>query len=187
MMSRIDMVDSDSQDEILQPVFERLKQRWGAVLHLYRVLGWSPPLVKAWGAFAWSLRFEVQASRKLRELLVIHIAQQLGARYEYGHHMQMALDEGISQAQIAALPRWKESESGLFAPDEQLMLQLGDELALSPGASAGTMAALKARFSHRDLMEILVTGAYYCAVARVVNSLDLQLEPGHEELRARDI
>jgi len=185
-MTRIEMVDSDSQDEILKPVFARLKQRWGAVLHLYRVLGWSPPLVKAWGAFAWSLRFEVKASRKLRELLVIHIAQQLGARYEYGHHMQMALDEGITEAQIAALPRWKEG-SALFAPDEQLMLRLGDELALGPGASAETMAALKARFSHSDLMEILVTGAYYCAVARVVNSLDLDLEPGHEDLRARDV
>ncbi|MDB5998589.1 MAG: hypothetical protein JWP52_288, partial [Rhizobacter sp.] len=183
-MTRLEMVDEDSQDADVKPVFERLKKRWGAVLHLYRVLAWSPPLVKAWGAFAWSLRFEVQAPRKLRELMVIHIAQQLGARYEFEHHKHMAIDEGVSQAQVAALASWR--ESGLFDADEQLMLALGDELAFGPGASAPTMEALKKRFSHRDLMEILVTGAYYCAVARVVNSLDLDLEPGHENLRARD-
>jgi 4-carboxymuconolactone decarboxylase len=183
-MTRIEMVNGDSQDAVLMPVFKRLKERWGAVLHLYRVLGWSPPLVKAWGAFAWSLRFEVQAPRKLRELLVIHIAQQLGARYEYAHHRQMALDEGINAAQIADLPNWKKST--LFDPDEKLMLLLGDELALGPGASAETMQALRARFSNQDLVEILVTGAYYCAVARIVNSLDLDLEPGHEDLRARN-
>src|SRR4051812_33264752 len=99
-MTRLQMVDENSKDEILKPVFTRLRERWGAVLHLYRVLGWSPSLVKAWGAFAWALRFEVQASRKLRELMVISIAQQLGARYEFEHHRHMAIDEGISEAQV---------------------------------------------------------------------------------------
>jgi alkylhydroperoxidase family enzyme len=184
-MTRLEMVPADTAHPDIAPVFERLKKRWGTVLHLYRVLAWSPPLVKAWGAFAWSLRFEVKASRRLRELMVIHIAQQLGARYEFGHHSHMAEDEGISAAQIEALPRWR--ESNLFSPDEQLMLRLGDELALGPGASEATMAELKQRFPKDELMEILVTGAYYCAVARVVNSLDLDLEPGHEHLRARDV
>lgn len=183
-MTRIAMVNEDSQDEILKSVFGRLKERWGAVLHLYRVLGWSPPLVKAWGAFAWSLRFDAKASRRLRELLVVHIAQQLGARYELEHHKHMALDEGFTEPQLTALADWR-NNGPLFDADEQLMLRLGDDLAQGAGASAETMEALKARFDNRDLMEILVTGAYYCAVARVVNSLDLDLEPGHETLRAR--
>ena len=184
-MTRLPMVDADSRDPLLQPVFERLKQRWGTVLHLYRVLGWSPPLVKAWGAFAWSLRFELNVPRRLRELMVIHIAALLGARYEYGHHVHMAMDEGISAEQVAALSGWR--TSGLFTPDEQLMLRLAEELANGPGASAATMKDLQARFGESDIVELLVTGAYYCAVARVVNSLDLDLEPGHEHLRARDV
>lgn len=183
-MTRLDMVPADTLDPDVAPVFDRLNKRWGTVLHLYRVLAWSPSLVKAWGAFAWALRFEVKASRRLRELMVIHIAQQLSARYEYAHHSHMAADEGISAAQIEALPRWR--DSGLFEPDEQVVLRLAEELALGSGASAATMAALKARFSNAEIMEILVTGAYYCAVARVVNSLDLDLEPGHEHLRARN-
>jgi len=183
-MTRLPMVDADSRDPVLQPVFERLKKRWGAVLHLYRVLGWSPPLVKAWASFAWSLRFELGASRRLRELMVVRIAQLLNARYEYAHHVHMALDEGISAEQIAALSGWQSSP--LFDAQERLVLGLGDELATGPGASASTMKELQSRFSESDIMELLVTGAYYCAVARVVNSLDLDLEPGHEQLRARD-
>ncbi len=127
----------------------------------------------------------MQASRRLRELLVVHIAQQLGARYEFEHHKHMALDEGFTEPQLAALSDWR-GKLSLFNADEQLMLRLGDDLAQGAGASAETMQALKARFDNRDLMEILVTGAYYCAVARVVNSLDLALEPGHEALRARN-
>ena len=183
-MTRLQMVPVDTQDPDVAPVFERMKKRWGTVLHLYRVLAWSPPLVKAWGAFAWSLRFEVKASRRLRELMVVHIAQQKAARYEMEHHTHMALDEGFTPAQLEALPRWR--DSGLFTADEQLVLQLGDELVQGRGASAATMEALRRRFGEGELMEILVTGAYYCAVAQVVNSLDLDLEPGHEHLRARN-
>ena len=184
-MTRMEMLEPDSGDPVVKPVFERLKQRWGVVLHLYRLLGWSPLLVKAWAQFAWSLRFEVAASRRLRELLVIHIARHLGARYEYVHHVAMAQEEGITREQIDALPHWR--ASGLFDADELLILQLGDELALGPGASAGTMVALQERFTKSDVMELLVTGAFYCGVARVVNSLDLDLEPGHEDLRPRDV
>lgn len=184
-MTRMEMLDPDSTDPVVRPVFERLKQRWGVVLHLYRLLAWSPLLVKAWAQFAWSLRFEVAASRRLRELLIIHIAGHLRARYEYVHHVGMARDEGITQEQIEALPQWL--GSGLFDANERLILQLGDELALEPGASAETMTALQERFTKSDLMELLVTGAYYCGVARVVNSLDLDLEQGHEDLLPRDV
>lgn len=183
-MTRLKMVDADSADPVLQPVFERLKKRWGTVLHLYRVLGWSPPMVRAWGAFAWSMRFELDASRRLRELLIVRIAGLLKARYEYVHHVHMAMDEGITQAQVDALDGWR--ESNLFSPDERLVLQLADELALQPGASASTMEGLRSRFGETHLMEILVTGAYYCGVARVINSLDLDLEPGSEHLRPRE-
>lgn len=184
-MTRLPMVEADSRDPVLQPVFERLEKRWGVVLNLYRVLGWSPPLVKAWGAFAWSLRFDLGVSRRLRELMVVRIAEVLSARYEYEHHVHMALDEGISAEQMAALSGWQ--GSALFGDRERLVLQLAEELASGPGASAATMKALQGRFSESDIMELLVTGAYYCAVARVVNSLDLDLEPGHAQLRARNI
>jgi 4-carboxymuconolactone decarboxylase len=184
-MTRLPMVDPDSNDPVLKPVFERLKKRWGAVLNLYRLLGWSPLLVKAWGAFAWSLRFELSVSRRLRELMVVRIAEALSAKYEYQHHVHMALEEGISAEQIAALSQWQHSE--LFSDEEKLVLQLADELAMEPGASAATMRNLQNRFSESDIMELLVTGAYYCGVARVVNSLDLDLEAGHEHLRARNV
>ncbi len=168
-------MDEDTDDPVVPPVFQKLKQPRGVVLHLYRVLGWSPALVKAWGPFAWALRFDLTASRRLRKLLVIHIARHLGAHYAYGHHLHMALDEGIPQAQVDALSSWR--SSNLFDADEPLMLQLGDELAISPGAGAGTMAALVERFGEKEAVELLVTGAFYCGVARIVNSLDLALEP----------
>ena len=184
-MTRMKMVDTATTDPVLQPVFDRLKKRWGTVLHLYRILGWSPPLVKAWGPFAWAMRFELSVSRRLRELMVVRIAQLLKANYEYVHHLHMALEEGLTQEQVDALDRWR--DSGLFSTDEQVVLQLADELAQERGASAQTMEALRGRFAEKDLVELLVTGAFYCGVARIINSLDLDLESDSEHLRARDV
>ena len=116
--------------------------------------------------------------------MVVRIAEALSARYEYKHHVHMALDEGISAEQIAVLSEWQKCT--LFGDQEKLVLLLADELALGSGASATTMRELQRHFTESDIMELLVTGAYYCAVARVVNSLDLDLEPGHEHLRARN-
>lgn len=178
------MVPDKSEDPIVGQVFDRLRKRWGRVLHLYRILAWSPELVRSWAAFAWSLRFDLKASRKLRELMIIRIAGLLGAQYEYQHHLHMALDEGVTAAQVAALANWRESD--VFDLHERAVLALGDDLALKPGAEPRTMADLRALFDERICVELVVTGSFYCAVARIVNSTQVTLEADHAALRAHD-
>src|SRR5580704_13069030 len=121
------MVAESSDDPIVMTVFDRLKRRWGTILNLYRVLAWSPELARAWAAFAWSLRFEMHASRRLRELLIMRIAALLNAKYEYEHHLLMALDEGVTKEQVAALSEWRASDS--FDETDRVVLALADDLA----------------------------------------------------------
>ncbi|NNE41890.1 MAG: carboxymuconolactone decarboxylase family protein [Marinicaulis sp.] len=175
------MVPEETDDPVVASVFDRLRRRWGGVLRFYRVLAWSPELVRSWSAFAWSLRFDLAASRKLRELLVVRIASLLKATYEYEHHLQMAVCEGVTEEQVSALSDWK--SSALFDHAEKAVLALADDLALTPGATLETMAALRGQFSERDCVELLVTGAFYCGVARIVNSAQVELESDHEQLR----
>lgn len=178
------MVPDRSTDPIVRPVFERLKQRWGRVLNLYRVLAWSPELVQSWAAFAWSMRFDLKVSRRSRELLIVRIADLHGAAYEYGHHLPMAQEAGVSEEQIAALADWRKSD--LFDEQDRAVLALADDLATRTGASKETMAILRAVFDERQSIELLVTGSFYCGVARIVNSAEIELEDGHTALRARD-
>src|SRR5690606_25924334 len=105
-MTRIDLVPANTENEAIRPLFDRMKKRWGDVIHLYRALAWSPALLSAWGPFAFALRFDLDASRRLRELLIIEIGRQTGANYEYQHHLKMALEEGITMDQVDVLPDW---------------------------------------------------------------------------------
>jgi len=173
-MARMKMVDTETTDPELKDVFEKMKQR-GTVLNVYRMMAWSPALAKVWAPFARGLRTELSVPRRLRELLIVQIACRHESRYEYGHHAHMALVEGVTQPQLASLPHWH--DSNLFDADESLVLQLADDLTHASGATAATMKALLERFGEKHVMELLATGAFYCAVARIVNSLDCELEP----------
>lgn len=173
-MARMRMVDTDTVDQELRDVFEKMKQK-GTVLNVWRMMAWSPVLAKVWAPFSRGLRNDLSVSRKLRELMIVQIALRHESRYEYGHHVIMARAEGLTQAQLDALPGWRDSEQ--FDADECLVLQLADDLMQASGASAATMGSLLRRFGEKHLMELLATGAFYCAVARIVNSLDCELEP----------
>lgn len=173
-MARMKMVDTGTVDPELKDVFEKMKQR-GTVLNVYRMVAWSPALAKVWAPFARGLRNELSVSRRLRELLIVQIACRHESKYEYGHHAHMALAEGVTPEQLAALPHWR--DSALFDTEECLVLQLADDLTHPGGASAATMKALLEHFGEKHVMELLATGAFYCGVARIVNSLDCELEP----------
>lgn len=173
-MARMKMVDADTLDPELQDVFEKMKQR-GTVMNVWRMMAWSPALAKVWAPFSRGLRSELSVARRLRELLIVQVACRHESSYEYGHHAHMALSEGVTTAQLAALPNWRDCT--LFDADESMVLQLADDLTHASGASAETMKGLLERFGEKHLVELLATGAFYCAVARIVNALDCELEP----------
>ena len=183
-MTPFPLTPEHSDDPLVGEEFAKLKLRWGAVLHLYRLLAWAPKLMKAWGAYAWVLRFEVDVPHRLRELLIIQIGWLLQASYEYEHHLPMARDAGVTQAQIDALPAW-EVEPSLFDEVERAILQLGKELAFGRAASPETMKTLRAELGEQKTVELIVTAAFYCGVARVINSTGLALELGYEHQRPR--
>ena len=112
-MTRLPMVPLEPDDPELAAMFAEVRARGWQVPNLYRVLGHAPRMLRAWLDFAWPLRLDAQASRLLRELLILRGSQVSGTRYEWVHHVPMALAAGVTQAQIDALDdRW--AQSGAF-------------------------------------------------------------------------
>lgn len=185
-MSRIPFVPEDPANPEVAEVFGRLRRRWqGApVLHLYRLLGWAPRLVGPWLDFASALRFKVTSSAGLRELMIVRSGQLLGAEYEWKHHWVIALEAGVPERKLEALGDWRSST--LFDANERALLALADDTALGAGASEETMRELASRFPNEEIVEFVVTAGYYAGVARIINSLGVQIEPGFEHMTPRD-
>jgi alkylhydroperoxidase family enzyme len=133
-------------------------------------------MLRAWLDFAWPLRLHAQAGRRIRELLILRGAQVSGARYEWMHHVPMALAAGVTQAQIDALDdQW--ASCAMFSEPEKAVLRLADEVTRGPGASAECMAALGQQgYSDTEITELTLTASFYVCVSRFLQSMDVQLE-----------
>lgn len=177
-MARLPMISAETDDAVLKAMFDEVRARGIEVPNLYRIFGHAPALLRAWLDFAWPLRLAAKTPRRLRELLILRGAQVSGARYEWVHHVGMALAAGVSQAQIDALAGFQDSP--LFSAEEKAALRLAEEVTRGPGASAACIDALKAHFDDPAIVELTLTASFYVCVSRFLQSMDVDLEPGHE-------
>lgn len=185
-MSRLPMVPKAPQETAVKALFDGLHAARGPgfeVPNLYRVLGNSPPMLKAWLDFAWPLRLHARTPRKIRELLILRGAQISGVTYEWAHHLAMALEAGVTQRQIDALADWADSDQ--FDPREKAVLRLAEEITRGPSASESSIEQLKDQaFDSAEIVELVLTASFYVCVSRFLQSMDIELEP---EFAARQI
>ena len=180
-MTRLPMIALEPDDPELAAMFDEVRARGWQVPNLYRVIGHAPRMLRAWLDFAWPLRLDAQVSRRMRELLILRGAQVSGTRYEWVHHVPMALAAGVTECQIEALGNdW--AQSSAFDERERAVLRLADEVTRGPGASADCIAGLRRQgFSDAELIELTLTASFYVCVSRFLQSMDVPLEGGSHE------
>lgn len=179
-MARLEMTSEKPGDPVLAGIFDGVKARGSDLPNLYRVLGVSPIMLKAWIDFAWSLRLDAKTPRGLRELIIMRGAQLSGVAYEWAHHWPMAIKAGVSEDKLNTLKDWQ--GSGLFSANERTVLQMADEVAKGPGASEATIAALSEIFTPSEVVELTLTASFYVCVSRLLTSLDVDIEPDYAQL-----
>jgi len=175
---RLPLLPAEPDDPMRAEMVAEVRARGWEVPNLYRVMGHAPRMLRAWLDLAWPLRLDAHSPRSIRELLILRGAQVSGTRYEWVHHLPMALAAGVTQAQIDALgDEWH--ASGLFSDREKTVLRLADEVTRGPGASAGCIAELKHRgYSDAEITELTLTASFYVCVSRFLLSMDVPLEDG---------
>jgi alkylhydroperoxidase family enzyme len=111
---------------------------------------------------------------KLRELAILRVAWRTRSGYEWNQHRRMGGDEGLSEAQLEALPDGP--LSAVWTPTERAVLTATDEMIDRFAVSDETWAVLAASFEAPPLLELLfVIGGYVC-LAAVLNSIGLRGE-----------
>ena len=169
---------ADLQAPGLQPLVQRIVAERGSVLHLYQMLMHSPPLAEGWLHFMTQVRQQLTLSGALRELVIMRIAHLNGAPYEAAQHAPIALREGLSQAQLDALPGWTEAagEDHAFSPIQRQVLQLCDAMTRDIHVPAPLVQALRAQLGERMLVELVATIASYNMVSRFLEALQIHAD-----------
>lgn len=182
--TRLPLIGDDTTDPILRSVFAHVQGAIGEIPNLYRTLGHAPVVLEKWIDFAWSLRNDATTDRALRELMIMRNAQISQADYEWRHHWVLALESGVDEAKLRALDHWADSD--LFDAVERACLAMVDEVTPGGPLSDSTWQALAEHFEPAELVELVMTVAFYCCVSRVLGSLQPPIGPSHLDVPAVD-
>ena len=96
--------------------------------------------------------------------------------YEFGQHARIALNIGISQAEILAITKGPTDPT--WNPFERALLKGVDELHSEAMVSDPTWAALSEQYSVQQMMDYVFTVGQYNQVSMALNSLGVEREEG---------
>ena len=175
-MARVSLVSEEDHPELSELMGRIRGARRGRLINVYRLLLHSPALAEAWFGLNNAVRWKTQLDGRLRELVIIRVGSLCRAPYILRQHIpKLALAEGLQPPEWEALASWR--DSNLFDERERAALAYADALTATTGASADTVDGLKAFFDERQIVELTLLIAAYNMHARVLNALDLDLEP----------
>ena len=159
-----------------------LARRGGELINLDRALLWSEPVARGWNVYLKNVRTGLPTSRKLCELGICTVALLTGAAYEYHHHAPDFLKAGGTQAELDALNRVVQGDARQAVTDaalsetERLVVQYAAQMTRDVKVDDALFAALQARFTTTELVELTTAIATYNMVARFLVALQITPE-----------
>lgn len=144
---------------------------------VFAVLQQHPRLFWSWLGFAAQMMPYGQLPQRWRELLILRTAWNSRCRYEWGQHVQIAQQVGLSAQHIG----WA---AGRGAPEatqvEHALLQACDELCGLASLSQHSKDTLQSHLNAAQLLELQMLVGHYRMLAGVINSHRLALDADME-------
>jgi AhpD family alkylhydroperoxidase len=130
-----------------------------------------PDLAQAFLGFNTHLLMHSTLPPRLRELVILRVAQRRHCAYEWTHHAKMAAHAGLTEAEIEAAGRGEAT-----GEIELAVLTAVDELDDDSCVSDQTWARLGEHLDERQLMDLVFTIGAYCLLAMAFNTFGVTPE-----------
>lgn len=150
----------------------------GELLNIFRTLVHHPKLLKRWAVFANHLLAKSSLPARDREIVILRTAWLCDGEYEWGQHLRIGNDAGLSRPDFENIARGPLA-AGLEARDATL-LRAVDELHSSQYLRTATWNELSSFYSNEQLLDLIFTVGQYTMLAMALNSLGVELEEGRE-------
>jgi alkylhydroperoxidase family enzyme len=175
-MARIPLIDEKAHPEFAEQVAKFSAGRRGKLINIYRMLLHSPALAESWFNHSNAVRWKTALDGRLREIVIIRIGHITNAAYVLRQHVPaLALADGVSLAECEALVDWRSTT--LFSARERAALAYADTMTREIAVGDAIFAELKRHFDTREIVELTVLIGSYNMNARVLQALELDLEP----------
>lgn len=168
-MARVPYLDSDDLPPEHGAALDR--NRSGAT-HLFGALANNPPLLDAFVGFARTLWDECGLDEAERELVVLTVARQTHADYEWHQHVPLALSAGLTGAEIRAIREGRYDDLG----ERREALASYAAAVATATVDDALYRALAERVDDRTLVGVTMLAAIYTGLARLLDALAIGSE-----------
>jgi alkylhydroperoxidase family enzyme len=175
-MARVPLIDENAHPELADLVARFRAGRRGNLINVYRLLLNSPALAESWFNHSNAVRWKTTLDGRLREIVIIRVAHLTRSPYVLRQHVPaLAAADGVSLEECNALADWR--ASAFFATRERAALAYADAMTREIVVADDIFAEVARHFDTRAIVELTVLVASYNMNARVLQALELDLEP----------
>jgi len=175
-MARVPLIQEQDHPELAEAMEKYRAGRRGRLINIYRMLLNAPPLAESWFNHSNTVRWKTALDGRLRELVIIRMGHLTGSQYVLRQHVPaLALKDGVSVEECDALADWQSSK--FFSARERAVLAYADTMTRDIVVPDAVFAEIKRHFDDRQIVELTVLIGTYNMNARVLQALELDLEP----------
>src|SRR3954452_5114662 len=195
-MARIEPIDPAAASDKVREALEALPP-----LNIFRTLAHAETAFRPFLRFGGAVLGQMEVDPIVRELAILTVAKEGEAHYEWIQHVAIAKHVGATDEQIAALAeadscasegaderiRAAAAGDGVFNAAQQAAIELAAAVVRGPRVSGDLYDCVKAQFSDREIVELLLAIGEYLMLARVMTVLEVEVdEPAADGAIVRD-
>jgi 4-carboxymuconolactone decarboxylase len=175
MAPRIAPVPPTGNRPDIQELLDLSTEGTGGAANVVLTLARNPGLFRRFVPFSGKLLVAGKLPPAKRELLILRTAWLCASEYEWGQHVRIGLEAGLSDDEIDRIPGPLDRNAWTLL--DYTLLQATDELVGSHCIERPTWDVLAEYFDEQQLIELVMVIGTYVMIAGFLNSLEVEREP----------
>ena len=150
--------------------------------NLHKLLVNSPDMAKSFNGVGNFIRFKSKLDPRLRELAILQVGWLEKSEYEFTHHVKIGKEFGVTDEDIQGLFAETEGKPSKLEPLAKAILKGAREMTKNLEMSMTTFAEIKKHLNNEEMVDLVLTIAFYNAVVRVLATMKIDNEPYYKEV-----
>jgi AhpD family alkylhydroperoxidase len=171
-MTLLDPVDRDKASAAVQDALAPLPPE----ATVFNLLAHGESTLRPWLDLQSALMQKLALDPRLRELVILCVAQLTGCEYERVQHEVVATVDGVTEEKISAV-REGRFEAEVFDERERLLLAVAAKAVRSGRAPEQLARSLVGTFSSREVVEVFLVISHYLGLALFLNTMRVAPDP----------